>query len=188
MVVGGHTNTLLYTGENPLGETPRDNYPTDVLQPSGRRVPVVQTSGYGKYLGYLKLSFDPEVIIVLLAYHVGNELFVKYLRVFYSGRIFFSGKGELVSYKGNPMVLDSSIPEDQPLKEIVGLYREEVHEKMGVEVGEALDFINGGRPLCRWEECAVGDLVTDAMAKEMEVDIALINSGAIKDSFLKGTN
>ena len=78
------------------------------------------------------------------------------------------------------------MPEDQQLKEIVSLYREEVNEKMGVEVGEAVAFINGGRPLCRWEECAFGDLVTDAMAKEMHVNIALINSGAIKDSFEKG--
>ena len=62
LVVGGHTNTLLYTGTNPLGEKARDVYPTDVIQPSsGRRVPVVQTSGYGKYLGYLKLSFDASV-------------------------------------------------------------------------------------------------------------------------------
>ena len=96
-------------------------------------------------------------------------------------------QGELVSYEGNPIVLDSSIPEDQALKEIVALYREQVTEKMGVEVGEALSFINGGRPLCRWEECAFGDLVTDAMAKEMHVKIAMINSGAIKNSFEQGT-
>ena len=33
------------------------------------------------------------------------------------------------------------------------------------------------------EECSFGNFVTDAMAAEMGVKIALINSGAIKGSF-----
>ena len=36
---------------------------------------------------------------------------------------------------------------------------------------------------CRIEECSFGNFVTDAMASEMGVDIAFINSGAIKGSF-----
>ncbi len=61
-------------------------------------------------------------------------------------------------------------------------------EKMEVVVGRSSEFIDGGRPKCRLEECSFGDLVTDAMAEEMEVDIALINSGAIKGSFEEGMN
>ena len=41
----------------------------------------------------------------------------------------------------------------------------------------------GGRPKCRIEECSFGNFVTDAMAAEMGVEMALINSGAIKGSF-----
>ena len=57
---------------------------------------------------------------------------------------------------------------------------------MNVVVGHSSEFIDGGRPKCRLEECGFGDLVTDAMAEEMDVDIAVINSGAIKGSFPKG--
>ena len=51
------------------------------------------------------------------------------------------------------------------------------------QVGHSDAYIDGGRPKCRIEECSFGNFVTDAMASEMGVDIAFINSGAIKGSF-----
>lgn len=45
----------------------------------GRQVPVVQAYAFGKYLGYLKVSFDEQ--------------------------------GNVISSSGNPILLDSSIPE-----------------------------------------------------------------------------
>ena len=53
-------------------------------------------------------------------------------------------------------------------------------------VGVSLAFVDGGRPKCRLEECPFGNFITDAMAEEMKVDIAVINSGGIKGSFEKG--
>ena len=55
-------------------------------------------------------------------------------------------------------------------------------------VGSSSVALDGGRPKCRLEECAFGNFVTDAMAAEMDVKIALINSGAIKGSFRAGFN
>ena len=51
------------------------------------------------------------------------------------------------------------------------------------QVGATDSYIDGGRPKCRIEECSFGNFVTDAMAAEMGVEMALINSGAIKGSF-----
>lgn len=45
----------------------------------GRKVPVVQAYAYGKYLGYLNVTFD--------------------------------NKGNVVEAVGNPILLDSSVPE-----------------------------------------------------------------------------
>ena len=42
VVVGGHSNTFLYTGPAPDREEPEGEYPTVVKQQSGRRVLVVQ--------------------------------------------------------------------------------------------------------------------------------------------------
>ncbi|KAF5885871.1 5'-nucleotidase-like isoform X1, partial [Clarias magur] len=58
VVVGGHTNTFLYTGAPPSNEVPAGPYPVMVQSDDGRKVPVVQAYAFGKYLGYLKVTFD----------------------------------------------------------------------------------------------------------------------------------
>ena len=58
VVVGGHSNTFLYTGDPPSNEEPEGTYPFIVTQPSQKKVPVVQAYAYTKYLGDLQLSFD----------------------------------------------------------------------------------------------------------------------------------
>lgn len=55
-VIGGHSNTFLYTGDAPDAEKVDGPYPTVVKQASGKEVPVVQAYAYTKYLGELKLS------------------------------------------------------------------------------------------------------------------------------------
>ncbi|XP_070589257.1 5'-nucleotidase [Erythrolamprus reginae] len=60
VVVGGHTNTFLYTGSPPSNELAAGNYPFMELSDDGRQVPVVQAYAFGKYLGYLNVSFDDK--------------------------------------------------------------------------------------------------------------------------------
>uniref|UniRef100_F7G3X1 5'-nucleotidase n=1 Tax=Ornithorhynchus anatinus TaxID=9258 RepID=F7G3X1_ORNAN len=58
VVIGGHTNTFLYTGTPPSIEVPAGAYPFIVTSEDGRRVPVVQAYAFGKYLGHLQVVFD----------------------------------------------------------------------------------------------------------------------------------
>ncbi|XP_076010987.1 5'-nucleotidase [Genypterus blacodes] len=58
VVIGGHSNTFLYTGSPPSSEVPAGPYPFIVKSEDGRDVPVVQAYAFGKYLGSLKVSFD----------------------------------------------------------------------------------------------------------------------------------
>lgn len=55
VVVGGHSNTFLYTGEQPDAEKIDGPYPMVIKQANGKEVPVVQAYAYTKYLGELKL-------------------------------------------------------------------------------------------------------------------------------------
>ncbi|XP_028162109.1 uncharacterized protein LOC114354053 [Ostrinia furnacalis] len=65
LVIGGHSNTFLWNGRtNEKPEYPEGPYPTMVVQPSGRRVPVVQAYAYTKYMGRLHLVFDADGEIV----------------------------------------------------------------------------------------------------------------------------
>lgn len=56
LVIGGHSHTFLYTGKEPDSDLPEDVYPVQVVQESGKKVPVVQAYAFTKYLGYLHLQ------------------------------------------------------------------------------------------------------------------------------------
>ncbi|XP_051942706.1 5'-nucleotidase [Hippocampus zosterae] len=71
VVIGGHTNTFLYTGHAPSTEVPAGPYPFMVRSDDGRNVPVVQAYAFGKYLGYLKVTFDQAGNVVKA---VGNPI------------------------------------------------------------------------------------------------------------------
>uniref|UniRef100_E2J7A7 5'-nucleotidase n=1 Tax=Triatoma matogrossensis TaxID=162370 RepID=E2J7A7_9HEMI len=55
VVVGGHSDSFLYTGPQPDIDIPVAEYPKMIKQESGKEVPVVQAYGYTKYLGKLDL-------------------------------------------------------------------------------------------------------------------------------------
>ena len=62
LVVGGHSNTFLYTGSPPSIEKPEGLYPT-IVRRGDQDIPVVMAYKYSKYLGYLKLQVkDGELI------------------------------------------------------------------------------------------------------------------------------
>jgi 2',3'-cyclic-nucleotide 2'-phosphodiesterase (5'-nucleotidase family) len=62
IVVGGHTNTFLWHGSRPsyVRHIPMGLYPTVVMGKSGDHALVVQTNGYGRYLGQLHVTFDED--------------------------------------------------------------------------------------------------------------------------------
>ncbi|XP_034952446.1 protein 5NUC-like [Chelonus insularis] len=73
LVIGGHTNTFLYTGKQSDIEVPEGLYPTVVTQKSGRKVYVVQAYAYTKYLGDLTIDFDSKGEIQKI---MGNPILV----------------------------------------------------------------------------------------------------------------
>lgn len=69
IVVGGHTNTFLYTGTPPDIEKPQGLYPTVIEQDNGKKVPVVQAYAFTKYLGYIKLKVgSPKILLFFVLF------------------------------------------------------------------------------------------------------------------------
>lgn len=60
VVIGGHTNTFLWTGQPPDIENPEGLYPTVIEQDNGKKVPVVQAYAYTKYMGRLNVTFNHD--------------------------------------------------------------------------------------------------------------------------------
>uniref|UniRef100_A0A2H8THB7 5'-nucleotidase n=1 Tax=Melanaphis sacchari TaxID=742174 RepID=A0A2H8THB7_9HEMI len=133
LVVGGHSNTFLYTGNPPDIDKPVGPYPFWVEQPNtDRKVPVVQAYHATKYLGELWLEFDEagEVVKchgnpILLDSRIGQDLQVldevkimknainnKTQEVIGSSSVFLEGVNEYCRFKecnlGN-FIMDSFI-------------------------------------------------------------------------------
>lgn len=81
VVVGGHSNTFLYTGRQlPSIEQPEGEYPVVVEHaPTKQKTLVLEAFAYGKYLGKLDAVFDAN--------------------------------GHIVSYAGQPIYLNGSVPQ-----------------------------------------------------------------------------
>ncbi|XP_056436708.1 snake venom 5'-nucleotidase-like [Gadus chalcogrammus] len=160
VVIGGHTNTFLYTGPPPSTEVPAGDYPFLVQSDHGGTVPVVQAYAFGKYLGYLKLTFDQE--------------------------------GNVKEAKGNPILLDSNVPEDASVAAEVATWRQNLTVYSSKTVGKTLVFLNGTFEECRFRECNLGNLICDAMihnnikyADELQwnhVAACILNGGSVRTS------
>ncbi|KAM3850580.1 5'-nucleotidase-like [Diretmus argenteus] len=160
VVIGGHTNTFLYTGTPPSSEVPAGPYPFVVRSQDGRDVPVVQAYAFGKYLGYLKVTFDEA--------------------------------GNVLRSTGNPILLDSSVPQDPGIHAEVEEWKKKLANFSAQYVGKTLVYLNGTFEECRFRECNLGNLICDAMvhnnirhADELQwnhVSSCLINGGGIRSS------
>ncbi|KAK2855849.1 hypothetical protein Q5P01_004584 [Channa striata] len=160
VVIGGHSNTFLYTGTRPSSEAPAGPYPFMVQSDDGRQVPVVQAYAFGKYLGHLKVTFDEA--------------------------------GNVVSSSGNPVLLDSSIPQDPEVLADVDKWKKHLANYSAQVVGKTLVFLDGNAQECRFRECNLGNLICDAMIENNirfpdgvqwnQVSACLLNGGGVRAS------
>ncbi|KAM3932169.1 5'-nucleotidase [Leptodactylus fuscus] len=160
VVVGGHTNTFLYTGNPPSNDVPVGKYPFIVNSDDGRSVPVVQAYAFGKYLGYLNVTFDAQ--------------------------------GNVLHSSGNPILLDSSIPEDPALLVEINKWKEQLNNYSAQVIGKTIVFLNGSSLECRFRECNLGNLICDAMiynnirnpdeVRWNHVSLCIMNGGGIRAS------
>ncbi|KAH8370445.1 hypothetical protein KR093_003565, partial [Drosophila rubida] len=163
LVIGGHSHTFLYTGEPPSKDLPEGNYPTVVIRPDGKKVPVLQAYAFTKYLGEIHLEFD--------------------------------NGGNLINFRGKPILLDKSVPINSTVKAALDAKRQKIDELDSQIVGMSKVFLNGST--CRSEECNFGNLISDAMVYGRVTEdqggifwtdaaIALWNGGGIRASIDPG--
>ncbi|KAG0275476.1 hypothetical protein BGZ95_008747 [Linnemannia exigua] len=109
--------------------------------------------------------------------------------------VVFNPEGKIVSWKGEPILVENSIPGDpRLLKEIDG-WRQEFEEWGQTVLGEASDSFDQNS--CKQRECTMGNLVADAMLQVARTpivgqssrpwtDFAFINSGGIRSGLPTG--
>ena len=101
----------------------------------------------------------------------------------------FDDAGNVTYAGGDTIVLDASVTPDPEILARVAELAGPIEELKARPVGEAAAEIIGTREVCRAEECAMGNLVADAMlarVKDQGVTIAFQNGGGLRASIDAG--
>jgi len=109
----------------------------------------------------------------------------------YLGRldVTFNADGIVSQYSGDPILLDSSVAQDEAVQARVDGLAVPLKELMSRVVGSAAVDLDGERANCRFGECVMGNLIADAMlwqTKSEGVQVALQNGGGIRASIPAG--
>ena len=104
-------------------------------------------------------------------------------------RVVFDDEGNVVSAEGEPHLLDASVTPDPDFVARVAELGGPIEELKARPVGEASAAIEGSREVCRAMECAMGNLVADAMldrVRDQGMQIAIQNGGGLRASIDAG--
>ena len=101
----------------------------------------------------------------------------------------FDDAGVITEAKGEPIIIDGQVAEDDTIVARVSELAGPLEEIRNKVVASADGALEGDRAVCRVEECAMGNLIADAMlarVKDQGIDIAIMNSGGIRASIDAG--
>ena len=104
-------------------------------------------------------------------------------------RVTFDDDGNVLRANGEPHLLDASVTADAAFTARVAELGGPIEELKGKVVGASSDLIEGSREVCRAQECAMGNLVADAMldrTKDQGVRFAIQNGGGLRASIDAG--
>ncbi|GLC44357.1 hypothetical protein PLESTB_000478100 [Pleodorina starrii] len=80
--------------------------------------------------------------------------------------------------------IDSSIPEDPAMKQIVDENLEKMGKKMAAEIGETLEPLDGRFQTVRNRESNLGNFVTDVWRIAAKADMVIMNSGSLRSDMI----
>ena len=110
----------------------------------------------------------------------------KYLGVMH---LDFDDRGKVVAAAGDTLLLDHTIAEEPAMAALVARLGAPLATLAAQPVGHAAAAIDGARSSCRVRECAMGVLVTDAIAwrtRDLGTQIVIVNGGGLRASIDAG--
>ncbi|XP_022098145.1 5'-nucleotidase-like [Acanthaster planci] len=163
VVIGGHSNTFMYTGSPPSSESPYSEYPL-IVRPDhdpAATVLVASDYAYGKYLGRLDVTFNNE--------------------------------GAVSNFGGNPILLDNSVPQDPETLNAVLQWRQTVDVTANQIVGSTLVPLRGNEFCYFTEcnmgnllaDAMLGPHLNRTPGSWSSVAVALTTTGSVKANEVK---
>ena len=104
-------------------------------------------------------------------------------------KVTWDDNGVVTSAQGEPILIDASVTADADISAQLAKLAGPIEETTSQVVGEATEAIEGSREVCRVRECAMGNLLADAIlaaTAEQGVSIAFQNGGGVRSSIDPG--
>lgn len=101
----------------------------------------------------------------------------------------FDDAGNVIEANGEPLIMDASVTEEAGVVARLAELAQPLEEIRNRVVARAASPIEGSRDICRQAECAIGNLVADAMLERVAdqgVTIAIANAGGLRASIDAG--
>lgn len=101
----------------------------------------------------------------------------------------FDDDGKVSDASGEPIIIDGQVVESEAVVARIAELASPLDKIRNQVVAESGELIEGNREVCRIQECAMGNLVADAMLDRVRaqgVQVAFMNSGGIRASIDKG--
>lgn len=123
---------------------------------------------------------------------VGNTAIVSayaYSKFLGELNVVFNDSGDIISASGEPLLMDASVEEDGDTVARIAEAAKPLNEIRNRVVAQSAAEIVGVREECRAMECAMGNLIADAMlerVRDQGIEIAIQNGGGIRASIDAG--
>jgi len=170
LVVGGHTqNPACMKAENVLD---RAYVPGTACQPDRQNGTwIVQAHEWGKYVG--RADFE---------YRDGQFTLIKYALIPINLKKQVKaadGKSTLVNYT-------SAIAENPDMLALLSPYQQFGQDKLSIQIGATDARLEGDRKVVRSQPTNLGVLIGRAMMDKVHADLAIVNSGGVRDAIGPG--
>ena len=98
----------------------------------------------------------------------------------------FDADGVLTEWDGDTIFLAEDITPDPDMDALVERLRQPLGDFLTQTVGSTESHLEGAEEVCRFEECSLGNLITDALRATTGAQIAFHNGGGIRASIDTG--
>ena len=171
VIVGGHS-------QDPVCMTSEGTENT-AFQPGDPCIPdsqngtlIMQAHEWGKYVGRADME-----------YHNGELKLVSYQLI----PVNLKKKVKNAAGESERVFVSKEIPEDSEMLALLQPYQDKGQEELNIAIGKVDAKLEGDRKVVRFQPTNLGHLIAAAQMEKVRADLAIMNSGGIRDSIEAGT-
>lgn len=170
VIIGGHTHDMVCIDDQ--GGLKVKYTPGEACKPDFQNGTwIAQAGEWGKFLGRADFEFKN-----------GKTTLVNYQLI----PINLKHKVKLEDGKSDYKLYQAEIAEDQQVYTHLKTYQDSGSKLLGVKVGKVKGHLEGDRKIIRFEQTNLGRLIAQSQMERVKADIAVMNSGGIRNSLEEG--